>query len=190
MPCGASRVSSPKVLAKATPQAPIFLRLSMDLLTTRTCFMSAMSLCHLSAGALAVHRFTGHRADKPGSSEVPRLMALLANRDFAYLVGVLALVNRLEWFIVGASFGTYLFALYAFTASYTACTRTRINPAEPVITCPHRPSVRKRDRRCPSLKPSVAGRTRLPTFKRRGLPVSLRKEMILAGVYSPWYIYY
>jgi len=39
-----------------------------------------------------------------------RLMTLLASRDFAYLVVVLAIFNRLSWFLIGAAAGSYLFA--------------------------------------------------------------------------------
>ncbi len=40
-----------------------------------------------------------------------RLMALVTNRDFAYLVLALAIIGRLNWFLIGASVGTYLFAI-------------------------------------------------------------------------------
>jgi phosphatidylglycerophosphate synthase len=39
-----------------------------------------------------------------------RIMALLSNRDFAYIVVALALVQKLHWFLLGAALGTYLFA--------------------------------------------------------------------------------
>lgn len=39
------------------------------------------------------------------------LLSLLNNRDFAYLVVVLALLGRLNWFLVGSSAGVYLVAL-------------------------------------------------------------------------------
>jgi phosphatidylglycerophosphate synthase len=44
------------------------------------------------------------------SPKTIRLMALLSNRDFAYLVVALALIQRLQWFLLGAAAGTYLFA--------------------------------------------------------------------------------
>lgn len=39
-----------------------------------------------------------------------RIMALMSNRDFAYILVVLALIGRLHWFLIGAAGGTYLFA--------------------------------------------------------------------------------
>ena len=44
------------------------------------------------------------------SPRVLRLMEMVTNRDFAYLVAFLALVGRLHWFVIGASVGTYAFA--------------------------------------------------------------------------------
>jgi phosphatidylglycerophosphate synthase len=39
-----------------------------------------------------------------------RLMALMANRDFAYLVVALAVIDRLNWFLMGAAAGTFIFS--------------------------------------------------------------------------------
>jgi len=44
------------------------------------------------------------------SPRLVRLLAMLSNRDFAYLVAALAIVHRLDWFLLGAAVGTYLFA--------------------------------------------------------------------------------
>jgi 1L-myo-inositol 1-phosphate cytidylyltransferase / CDP-L-myo-inositol myo-inositolphosphotransferase len=44
------------------------------------------------------------------SPRVLRLMEMVTNRDFAYLLAFLALVDRLHWFVIGASLGTYAFA--------------------------------------------------------------------------------
>jgi phosphatidylglycerophosphate synthase len=45
------------------------------------------------------------------SPRLIRLMAFLSNRDFAYLIAVLALFGKLDWFLIGASAGSYLFAI-------------------------------------------------------------------------------
>ena len=47
-----------------------------------------------------------------------RIMAMLSNRDFAYIVVVLALVQRLHWFLIGAAVGTYLFAATLWLTSF------------------------------------------------------------------------
>jgi phosphatidylglycerophosphate synthase len=47
-----------------------------------------------------------------------RLLALLSNRDFAYLVAALAVIDRLNWFLLGAAAGTYLFAASLLTISF------------------------------------------------------------------------
>src|SRR5262249_59131434 len=43
-------------------------------------------------------------------SSLARLHEHLASRDFAYLLPVLALVDKLEWFLWATTIGTYLFA--------------------------------------------------------------------------------
>ena len=55
-----------------------------------------------------------------------RLLTLLTNRDFAYLVVLLALLHRLSWFLLGASVGTYLFAGVLWWLSREA--RTAVAP--------------------------------------------------------------
>ncbi|MDY0040800.1 MAG: CDP-alcohol phosphatidyltransferase family protein, partial [Desulforhabdus sp.] len=44
------------------------------------------------------------------SPRLLRLMKMVSNRDFAYLVALLALDDRLNWFLLGAAIGTYVFA--------------------------------------------------------------------------------
>jgi phosphatidylglycerophosphate synthase len=42
---------------------------------------------------------------------VLQIFEALMNRDFAYLIAVLALIDRLHWFLWGTVFGTYAYAL-------------------------------------------------------------------------------
>jgi hypothetical protein len=48
------------------------------------------------------------------SETLDKLTGLLANRDFAYLLVVFALLNGLKWFLLSAAAGTYLFAATLF----------------------------------------------------------------------------
>lgn len=52
------------------------------------------------------------------SPRILRIMALVTNRDFAYLVLVLALIGRLSWFLLGAAVGSYLFAVGLWIVSF------------------------------------------------------------------------
>jgi phosphatidylglycerophosphate synthase len=52
------------------------------------------------------------------SPRILRIMALVTNRDFAYLVFALALIGRLSWFLLGAAVGSYLFAIGLWVVSY------------------------------------------------------------------------
>ena len=73
-------------------------------------------LCFLIGGfglcAIAVYHCILKRSPEElrQSPQTIRIMALLSNRDFAYIVVALALVQRLQWFLLGAAVGTYLFA--------------------------------------------------------------------------------
>ena len=67
--------------------------------------------------ALAVQRVMGHGPEKEAQARAPFLAALLVNRDFAYLVLLLALLHRLGWFLFGTTAGVYLFALILFVTS-------------------------------------------------------------------------
>ncbi|HSR11823.1 MAG TPA: CDP-alcohol phosphatidyltransferase family protein [Thermodesulfobacteriota bacterium] len=52
------------------------------------------------------------------SPRMVRLMALLSNRDFAYLIAAIALVQGLSFFLVGAAVGSYVFAALLWAAAY------------------------------------------------------------------------
>src|SRR5208282_3039821 len=59
------------------------------------------------------------RALRPGgngirSKTLDKLTGLLANRDFAYLLAIVALLNGLKWFLLCAAAGSYLFAAIVF----------------------------------------------------------------------------
>lgn len=64
--------------------------------------------------ALSVQFFMGHGPGEQASSQTHWLVSLTVNRDFSYLVALLALVNRLSWFVFGTMVGAYLFALVLF----------------------------------------------------------------------------
>uniref|UniRef100_A0A7C3WSH6 CDP-alcohol phosphatidyltransferase family protein n=1 Tax=Desulfobacca acetoxidans TaxID=60893 RepID=A0A7C3WSH6_9BACT len=59
---------------------------------------------------------TGLRENQ-ASAVSARLVAALNSRDFAYLVVILALIDRLSWFLGGAAVGTYIFALAVWLLS-------------------------------------------------------------------------
>lgn len=52
------------------------------------------------------------------SPKMLRIMTLATNRDFAYLVFALAIIGRLNWFLVGAAVGSYLFAAALWFISF------------------------------------------------------------------------
>lgn len=82
------------------------------------CYLAAHSITYLyvlgglligfGMCAISVHRAMS--VSSTGAEEFIRKVDRLTGRDFAYLVFVLALINRLNYFIVGAAIGTYLFA--------------------------------------------------------------------------------
>ncbi len=93
----------------------------------------------------AVHKVTGHRPDKPGTSRVARPIALFVNRDFAYLVFVLAVINHLDWFVLAGAAGVYVFALYLFTAARMGKSIRRRPLQECVNRYPQAPARKKSD---------------------------------------------
>lgn len=60
--------------------------------------------------ALAVFLVLGRQDQAKAGSLAERLITALNSRDFAYLVLLLALGDRLHWFLWGAAVGTYVFA--------------------------------------------------------------------------------
>jgi phosphatidylglycerophosphate synthase len=69
---------------------------------------------------VAVYQCISRRSaeERKRSVKTLRFMALLSNRDFAYVVVALALVQRLPWFLIGAAVGTYLFAAILWITSF------------------------------------------------------------------------
>lgn len=61
------------------------------------------------------------------SPKLVRLMAFLSNRDFAYLIALLALFGKLHWFLIGASAGSYLFAIGLWVLGYLE--KQKLSPA-------------------------------------------------------------
>jgi phosphatidylglycerophosphate synthase len=62
------------------------------------------------------------RLDPDTLSRSPKtlhIMTLVTNRDFAYLVLVLAIISRLHWFLIGAAVGSYLFAIALWLISFS-----------------------------------------------------------------------
>ncbi|HEV3111806.1 MAG TPA: CDP-alcohol phosphatidyltransferase family protein [Candidatus Binataceae bacterium] len=83
------------------------------------CYRAAHSTAYLYVlGALLVGfgmcAISVHRAmniSSTGAEAFIRKVDRLTGRDFAYLVFALALINRLNYFIIGAAIGTYMFAV-------------------------------------------------------------------------------
>ncbi len=69
--------------------------------------MGGFGLCALSVYFNILRRT---RDEFEQSSKITSFMALLTNSDFAYVVVASALIHRLNWFLMGTTVGTYLFA--------------------------------------------------------------------------------
>lgn len=76
--------------------------------------LAGFVLCAVSVYYLILRLEPDELRRSPGTL---RLMALMANRDFAYLLVALALVNRLSWFLKGAAVGSFLFAAALWAVS-------------------------------------------------------------------------
>ncbi len=51
------------------------------------------------------------RVEERHNKKIIIIFDKLASRDFAYLLAILALIDRLEWFLWGATFGSYVFGI-------------------------------------------------------------------------------
>jgi len=60
--------------------------------------------------ACVAHRVLSRSLDATRSGTTRKLTGLLANRDFAYLIVVFAMVGHLNWFLLAAAAGSYAFA--------------------------------------------------------------------------------
>ncbi|MGD0658048.1 MAG: CDP-alcohol phosphatidyltransferase family protein [Syntrophorhabdales bacterium] len=71
--------------------------------------LGGFALCAVAVGRVLRPGRNGIRPEA-----LDKLTGLLANRDFAYLLIIFALLNGLEWFLISAAAGTYLFAASVF----------------------------------------------------------------------------
>jgi len=69
--------------------------------------LGGFGLCAISVYYNILRR---SREELKQSSKITRFMVLLTNSDFAYVVVASALIHRLNWFLIGTTVGTYLFA--------------------------------------------------------------------------------
>ena len=79
--------------------------------------------------ACVVRRTLNRCPDRARSGTTSKLIGLLANRDFAYLVVAFAIVGHLNWFLLAAAAGTYVFAA-------TLWVLDKSSAAQPVSPCP------------------------------------------------------
>ncbi|MGA2405003.1 MAG: CDP-alcohol phosphatidyltransferase family protein [Syntrophobacteraceae bacterium] len=77
--------------------------------------MGGLLLCLISVYQCILRLSPDEREQSP---RVVRIMALMSNRDFAYLVAALALIGRLNWFLLGSVIGSYVFAIGLWTISF------------------------------------------------------------------------
>ncbi len=65
------------------------------------------------------------RVEQRYSERILVVFDKLASRDFAYLIAFLAMIDRLQWFLWGATFGSYAFALALWTLYLRSSSLTR-----------------------------------------------------------------
>lgn len=69
--------------------------------------LGGFGLCAISVYFNILRRSQDELKESP---KITRFMALLTNSDFAYVVALFAFFSRLNWFLIGTTIGTYLFA--------------------------------------------------------------------------------
>jgi phosphatidylglycerophosphate synthase len=77
--------------------------------------LGGFALC----GMVVNYRILKPSSEKFRSRTMARILTLMSNRDFAYLMVLLAAVGRLHWFLIGASFGSYIFAAVLWISTST-----------------------------------------------------------------------
>lgn len=75
--------------------------------------LGGFALC----GAVVYLRLLKPEVESFRSPALGRLLTMMSNRDFAYLMVLLAAVGRLNWFLIGAAFGSYIFAAALWMAT-------------------------------------------------------------------------
>jgi phosphatidylglycerophosphate synthase len=75
-----------------------------------TIYLYVLGLLLVGFGMCAISVHRAMNVSSAGAEAFIRKVDRLTGRDFAYLLLLLALVNRLNYFIIGAALGTYLFA--------------------------------------------------------------------------------
>jgi len=72
--------------------------------------MGGFGLCGLAVYRCVLKPGSKDPERSERSSKTIRFLSLMTNRDFAYLLVLLAAIHRLDWFLLGAAVGTYIFA--------------------------------------------------------------------------------
>jgi len=75
--------------------------------------LGGFALC----GAVVYLRLLKPEVESFRSPALGRLLTMMSNRDFAYLMVLLAVVGILHWFLIGAAFGSYIFAAALWIAT-------------------------------------------------------------------------